>query len=42
VERTYALGTPFAPISPLVTGNRWADLGVLGTHPRAFYRLRQW
>ncbi len=42
VERTLDLSVPFAPVSPIITGNQWSDATASLPQPSAFYRVRQW
>ena len=42
VDRTFDLSIPFAPVSPVITGNQWTDATALPSQPTAFYRVRRW
>jgi hypothetical protein len=42
VERADDARGPFSPVSPIVPGATWMDVGVARDSSKAFYRVRQW
>jgi hypothetical protein len=42
VERAEDVRGPYVPVSAIVPGQSWSDIGAARNKPAAFYRLREW